>query len=319
MTQLTDADDDFHRGETPDQSWTETSWFAAQVPERDLCLWVYPLWRRELAIMSCGIYLWDTTGEEVWELPYFRSWWHMPIPEDIRPTSFSLSNDLSYATIEPMQSYAVNYTDGEDLSFEFTFNGIHPARGVGVEGGHGHLDQFGQIAGEIVLGRERIAIACIEMRDRTWSPRRESRGGAHVCYSYGATSSDCGFQVSNRYRSQTGQYELLGGFVLGPQGERAITSATQTINRDEHGRPVGIEISARTDDGVGLEITGQVISRLSMPATPWFSWASTVLWTLPNGVQAYGEYQDTWGLGHLRKTLRGSGSPNLSQEGDSNG
>ncbi len=63
--------------------------------ERGLGVWTYPLFRPRLGIMSCGIYVWDTGGEEIWQLPYYRMFWHLPFPSDQRLTRLALSNSLS--------------------------------------------------------------------------------------------------------------------------------------------------------------------------------------------------------------------------------
>lgn len=307
MARLSPADDHFHYGTTDDRSWTETSWFAAQVPERDLCVWTYPLFRSELDVMGCAMYVWDRSGENPFELPYYRLWWHMPFPKDQSPTDFKLSNGLQYELIEPLKKYRVRYDDGEELKLDFVFDGIHPAKGVGViENGPGHIDQFGHVTGEIELRGERHRIDCIEMRDRTWSPRRESRQGAYVSYSYGASGADSGFQLSKRYSRRRASFEFLGGFVLTPEGEIEAKAGDVEVSRDRDGRPLAVQLEIERADGKTYKAQGEVISRLAMPPTPtWFAWACTVKWTLDDGSIAYGEHQDTWGLQVLRAARRG--------------
>ena len=99
---ITAADDAFHPGTTEDRSWTETCWFAAAVPERGLAIWTYPLFRPELGIMSCGIYVWEPGAEELWQLPYYRTWWHLPIPPDAALERLELPNGLRYERLEPL-------------------------------------------------------------------------------------------------------------------------------------------------------------------------------------------------------------------------
>ena len=97
---ITAADDGFHPGTTDDRSWTETCWFAAAVPERGLAVWTYPLFRPELGIMSCGIYVWAPGAEELWQLPYYRTWWHLPIPPDADLAHLELPNGLRYERLD---------------------------------------------------------------------------------------------------------------------------------------------------------------------------------------------------------------------------
>ena len=306
MTALTAADDRLHPGKTEDRSWTETAWFAAAAPERGLCVWTYPLFRPELGVMSCGIYVWDPGGEELWQLPYYRTWWHLPIPEEADLTNLALPNGLAYECLEPLTAYRVRYEDGDALRLDVTFRALHPPHGVGVvPGGRGHLDQFGRVTGELWLGGERIEIDCVEMRDRTWSPRRESRQRAFLTYSYGATAEGSGFHVSTRYDHERGRNQLLTGFVLRDGEARALSQGECEVDRDGQGRPVAMTVRAAGDGDETVEARGEVLSRLAMPSTPWFVWACVVRWTLADGTSAFGEHQDTWAPAALRERLRG--------------
>ena len=304
---LSEADDRFHPASTEDRTWTETSWFAAAVPERGMGIWTYPLFRPELGIMSCGIYVWQAGGDELWELPYYRTWWHLPIPDDIEPTRFALPTGLAYECLEPLTSYRVTYRDGDEIALDMTFAALHPPHAVGVvAGGHGHLDQLGRVTGELVLGGERIPIDCVEMRDRSWSPRRESRQSNYLTYSYGASSGGSAFHVSTRLDRRSGGRALLTGFVLRDGETVGLRDAGCEVRRDVRGRPEVIEIRGVDEHGETVEATGEVVGRLSMPSTPWFVWACIVRWTLPDGSEAYGEHQDTWSPALLRAELRGA-------------
>ena len=299
------VDDGFHPPRSDDRSWTETAWFAAAVPERGLVVWTYPLFRPELGIMSCGVYVWETGAEELWELPYYRTWWHLPIPEGIEATRFALPNGLSYECLEPLRAYRITYADGDAMRLDVTFRALHPPHRVGVvPGGRGHLDQLGRVTGELWLHGERLVVDCIEMRDRTWSPRRESRQDTFLSYSYGAGADGSGFHVSTRRRGGGAGQEMLTAYALRDGAARALTDATCEIARDDRGRPVAVRVHAAGGDGPGLEARGEVMSRIALPSTPWFVWACLMRWTLPDGSHAYGEHQDTWSPGMLRAFLR---------------
>lgn len=298
------ADDRLHPGRTEDRSWTETAWFAAAVPERGLAVWTYPLFRPELGVMSCGIYVWEPGAEELWQLPYYRTWWHLPLPEGLDLTRFRLPNGLGYECLEPLTSYRITYADGEALELDLTFCALHPAHAVGVvAGGHGHLDQLGSVRGEIVLNGESIEVDCIEMRDRTWSPRRESRQRAYVTYSYGAATGG-GFHLSTRHDPELGENRILTGFRLVDGAVRPFEGGSCTVDRDAGGRPLRVRLTAVDADGGEFEAAGEVVSRLAMPSTPWFVWACLVRWTLADGSEAFGEHQDTWSPAALRGLQR---------------
>ncbi len=302
---LSPADDDFHPVVREPETWTETSWFAAAVPERGLGLWTYPLFRPGLGIMACTIYVWETGASDPWDLPYWRWWWHMPIPAGIQPTRFELPNGLVYRTVRAMSAYELAYTAEDGLSFELSWEALHPAHPLGVADGVGHLDQLGRVQGEIRLHGERIAVDCVEMRDRTWGPRRESRQATWLGYSYGSGEDGFAFHASTRLDRRTGEWTPMTGFRLGPDGTRAVTGVRREVHRDERGRPVAVTLELTDDRGETLQLEGEVVSLLSHPTTPFFVWVSLVRWTLPDGRQAFGEDQDTWSPGKLREHLAG--------------
>jgi hypothetical protein len=299
------ADDNFHAAVREPDTWTETSWFCAQVPERGLGLWMYPVFRPGLGILACTIYAWGPGTTEPWELPYWRCWWHMPIPQNIQPTAFELPNGLRYRVREPMTAYELSYPASDGLSFDLSFTAIHDPHPLGVGGGIGHLDQLGRLQGEMVLHGEHIEIDCIEMRDRTWGPRRENRQETCLGYSYGATADGSfAFHASTRLDRHTGEWKLMTGFVLGRgDSTRMVASVARTVTRDERGRPTAVKLTIVDDQGESLHVTGTVVSLLSHIATPFFVWVSLVRWRLPDGREAFGEDQDTWSPGKLRSFL----------------
>jgi hypothetical protein len=303
---LSAADDGFHRSRTADRSWTETAWFAGAVPERGLVVWTYPLFRPELGIMSCAVYVWEPGAEELWELPYHRTWWHLPIPEGIEATRFALPNGLSYECLEPLTAYRITYADGDEISLDMTFRALHPPHAVGVvAGGRGHLDQLGRVTGELWLDGERLEIDCLEMRDRTWSPRRESRQSNFLTYSYGAGPGGGGFLLSTRRARDGDGREVITAFTLRDGAVTPMTGGACEIARDDRGRPAAVRVTGTDGEGRPVVADGEVVSRVAMPSTPWFVWACMVKWTLPDGSQMYGEHQDTWSPALLRAHLRG--------------
>jgi hypothetical protein len=266
-------------------------------------VWTYPLFRPRLGIMSCGVYVWETGAEELWQLPYYRTYWHLPFPTDQQLTGLSLAQGLSYTCLEPLTRYRIEYEDGDALTLDLTFEALHEPHEHGVSGGMGHLDQLGRVTGRMVLYGELIDVDCIEMRDRTWGLRRESRQQTALAYDYGARSSTSGFHCSTLLDRSSGEYRLMTGFVLRETGLRRIAEAVRNVERDAHGRPQRVLLEGRDEDGAAFDVSGSVVSRFGMPSTPWFNWVSLMRWTLPDGSEAYGEDQETWSPEQLR-TLR---------------
>lgn len=301
------ADDEFHPVTRDEDSWTETCWFAAAVPERGMGIWTYPLFRPRLGIMSCGVYVWEAGAEELWQLPYYRVWWHMRFPSDQRLTSLRLDNGLSYDTLEPLRRYRVGYVDGDALTIDLEFTALHEPHALLGRRGVGHLDQLCRVTGEVVLYGERIAVDCIEMRDRTWGPRREAKQSTALAYDYGARSATSGFHCSSLLDHETGTYRLLTGYVLRPDGLHQVAEARRSAERDDMGRPVEIRVEGTDTAGDAFEATGTVVSRFGKPSTPWFNWVSMVRWRLPDGSEAFGEDQETWSPERFRSMRRAAG------------
>jgi hypothetical protein len=301
---LSPRDDELHAPRALDPTWAETAWFAAQIPERQLGIWTYPLFRTNLGVMSCAIYVWggdaDTRTGELWRQPYYRLYWHQPIPDGLRLTDFELPLGLSYKVLEPLTKYEVRYRDGDAISLELTFEAIHPPHELGISGGRGHIDQLGRVTGELVLGGERMEIDCIEMRDRTWSPRRERRDGTWLSYSYGAVDTRNAFHCATRIGADR-EIELLGGFTLIDGVFTELRAGARTVERDRDGRPVRIHVQATDQNGRRVEATGTVESLMAMNTSPYFVFVSQVHWTLEDGREAWGEDQDTWSPGMFRE------------------
>jgi hypothetical protein len=307
---LTGQDDELHPPRPGEASWAETAWFAAAVPERGLVLWLYPLFRTTLGVMSCSVYAWGPGATELWQQPYYRQYWHVPIPSGFTLSDFTLDTGLSYRCEAPLRQYHLHYADAsepEALRFEATWTAVQSPQPVGVTGDYGHLDQLGRVTGELVLGGEHIAVDCVEMRDRTWSPRRESRQNTWLGYSYGARldgeNSDGGgltaFHCCVR-RVDDGTQQLLTGFRAASGQTVALTQAQRRVTRDDRGQPVIVEITASGVDGNPFTARGEVVSQLALHTSPYFVWVSLVRWTLPDGSTAWGEDQDTWSPGLLR-------------------
>ena len=66
---LVPEDDRFHPPETDDPWWTETVWFAWNVPERNLLGYFYPAFRANIGVQFGGVLVVDDTATLPWELP----------------------------------------------------------------------------------------------------------------------------------------------------------------------------------------------------------------------------------------------------------
>lgn len=301
---LTAADDRFHPPTSDEPTWAETAWFAARIPSEDVVVWFYPLFRPQLGVMSCAVYAFGPGHQELWELPYYRPYWHLPIPEDLTGAcDFSLPNSLSYETLEPLRRYRIRYDDPGQLSADLEFTGLHDAHPLGVQDGRGHLDQLGRLQGVITLHGREHEVDCVEMRDRTWSPRREARERTRLGYSYGGRLDGPGFHCSTRFTTEEAPV-FMTGFLLEGDTKVDLADARRDVERDDRGRPTRILLDLVAGDGRRLHVTGRVRGQMTIVTSPYCVFVSDVVWTLPDGTTVDGEDQDTWSPGRLRAFLR---------------
>ena len=83
-------DDRFHPPSSDDPYWTETCWFTFAVPERKLSAQLYPFFRPNQGVTSCGAFVWDDGASERWRCLYSKNLWHVPLPADADLTDLEL-------------------------------------------------------------------------------------------------------------------------------------------------------------------------------------------------------------------------------------
>lgn len=301
---LSDADDRLHTPVQDDPWWTETAWFGFAVPERGLCGSVYQIYRTTQGVMATAVYVWRPGHEDLRELPYYRTFWHLPIPDDAHPCDNELPSGLSVRTVRPMSAYTLRYDDPE-LILDLQWEASMPAQPLHVSGGMGHLDQLGRVTGQMQLHGETLEVDCIEMRDRSWTPRRETSRRTRRGYVYGATGDGRnGFFVATNVAPGAEVDESVGGWVLDDGAVRPVDAGHRTVHRDAECRPTSVEIDLEVA-GRPQRWVGEVHSRLALPTSPYFAWMSLTSWTSDTGVEAWGEDHDSWSPARWRAFRQG--------------
>lgn len=301
IPQLTDADDGLHAPAVDDPFWTETAWFGFAVPERRLAGAIYPVFRTNQGVCSSGVYVWDDTAEVMHEALYARNYWHLPMPEDL--TNLDLASGLRYEVREPLHRYGIHYSDGDELILDLEFEALHHPHAP-LLGPTGHFDQLGRVTGTMVLHGEELAIDCFEMRDRSWSVRRD-QGSVRAAYDYAAAGPDTGFLAMSI--SNGTEFPVLAGFHLHDGKAIPLTGGTRQIIDDVEGRPATVRVEATDEVGCEIEAVGTCVNRLAFQSSPnYFAWMSLTHWVL-NGEPAWGEDQDVWSPDLLRRARREGG------------
>lgn len=298
MRTVTPADDSFHEPADPDIYWTETAWFGFHVPDLDLAGAVYPVFRPNQGVCSAGVYVWDATAESQHEIRYSRNWWHLPIP-DHDLTELTLPIGLRYEVVEPLRTYGVRFADGEELELDLTYHALHPPHAPMV-GATGHLDQACHVTGHLVLHGERIEVACVDMRDRSWSIRKD-QGQVRAGYDYGTTASGDVFLAMSMGGGDS--QVVVAGYRLVDGEMRAVTGGRRVVGRDGI-RPTVVRLHLTDEAGAELEASGEPRNRFAFQSSPnYFAWMSLTEWTV-GGASAWGQSQDVWSPDLLRAASR---------------
>jgi len=288
------ADDRLHEPALDDPWWTETAWFGFSHPDTGLCGSIYQIYRTVQGVMATAVYVWLPGGEALHELPYYRTFWHLPIPPGAQPCDNELPSGLSIRTVAPMRAYAIHYTDPGELELTLDWQAVIEAQPFHVANGMGHLDQLGRVTGTITLQGDTIPIDCVEMRDRSWTPRRESSSRTRRGYTYGSTADGRdGFFAATTVEPGTNDDVAVGGWIVLGGRVWPTSAGRRTVTRDDLGRPIAVDLEL-TVEGVTRRWHGQVESRLALPTTPYFAWMSLTTWTDESGRSLTGEDHDSW-------------------------
>ncbi len=293
---FTAADDGFHFDVMTDRWWeTETSWFAFHNEERRLGGWLYTMVRPNIGTVAGGVWVWDDSARQPWEVLYCANYSAMPLDRSQDLTDATLSNGVSIKVIEPTMSYALGYNDGDRLTVDLRFDGVmapHPLAAVGSTFGSAHhFDQFGRVTGHIVVLGERIPIDSISMRDRTWGPRPEHRP-RQAAYVTGAVDAEEGFlavtnttpdgdPISYGFLRRDGRIANLA------EGERRVERDPATGWVTEI-RIDAVDLEGRELHAVGVPVSGMVINRHL-----FIDNNSLLRWDI-DGREGWGEDQDMW-------------------------
>lgn len=302
--------------------WMETFWTSFNVPERKMGGWFYNQVLKnqgEHGICNGGAWVWDAS-----EAPalYQRNQSGLalpPGPRDLR--DIALPNGNTIKVLEPLSKYHMTYTDPGKFESDLIFEAVmepnpHPAGCAPFWKGR-HWDQAMHVTGEIVLHGERIAIDCLSVRDRSWSPRRprdsaranDTSGGrepqraapatgAHsditkplrkpfnIGYIFGTASPRDAFLVYTMViqgEEDRGDFTTTGYLVRDGVWAHLVEGERRCLVDPDHGWIWRIEYEGVDSLGRRLEVEGEQVSNHGT-ATGLFYWK----W---NGVEGWGENQ----------------------------
>ena len=283
-------DDEFHPPTTDDPEWSETCWFSFGVPERRLSGQLYPFFRPNLGVCAGAAYVWDDTGDQLWNVLYAKNFWHLPIPD--QPLSdISIANGIRYRCVEDQRVYDVGYDDpdGDELLIALNYTAVAPPNYLG----QGHLDQPGRFTGKIVLRGEEITVDCFGMRDRSWGVRSQfGTGHGHVGYSYGAADERNGFHSIVMHDHDT----LIHGHLMreGVWGKLVEGRRTVAERDPATGYQRRVVVEARDEHGRELRAEGRALNAFGIQINPNLASMDCMMeWDI-DGVAGHGQDNDDW-------------------------
>jgi hypothetical protein len=302
VTDSSHPDDRFHPPQSDDPYWTETCWFTFAVPERRLSAQLYPFFRTNQGVCSAGAYVWDPSGDQLWNARYAKNFWHLRIP-DQDLTDIALPNGIRYRCVEAQHRYELAYDDpdGDDLHIELTFTAVGRPNYLG----HSHLDQPGRYTGTIVLDGERIEVDAFGFRDRSWGIRSQfGPGFGPGGYSYATAGPDHGFHTitmdfGSGYNSIHGYYMRDGQWAKLASATRVVTERDGTT-----GFPLAVTVTGADETGREFEARGRCLNRIGLHLNPnLFTVNCLTEWEL-DGARCFGEDHDNWSATGARKFFR---------------
>lgn len=301
-TTSTHPDDEFHPPTSDDPYWTETCWFTFAAPSRRLSGQLYPFFRTNQGVCSAGAYVWDDSGDQLWNVRYAKNFWHLPIPD--QPLSdITLPNGIHYRCVEPQHRYELAYDDpdGDDLTIRLTYTSVAGPNYLGES----HLDQPGRYTGTIVLGGEEIEVDAFGFRDRSWGPRSQfGPGFGSGGYSYATVSESHGFHtITMDFGSG---YQSIHGYYMRDGEWAKMASATRVVTErhPDSGFPLAVEVNGADETGREFRASGRCLNRIGLHLNPnLFTVNCLTEWDL-DGEHGFGEDHDNWSAAGARKFFR---------------
>src|SRR3546814_17923170 len=116
--------------------------------------------------MATAVYVWAPGREDLRELPYYRTFWHLPIPDGAQPLNNELPSGLTISTEEALWTYRLRYADTAEPTFDLPFEGFHEAHPFHASTAMGHHDQLRSVTVAPTLNRPKNHITAIKTHTR---------------------------------------------------------------------------------------------------------------------------------------------------------
>lgn len=322
---ITPSDIEFHTPANADYLWAETNYFAFSVPEENLLVSVYVVYRKGLGVMSADVTVFGAVVDNRAECLYVDNHQHLPAPE--RLTDLSTPNGLKIRTTSP-RDYRIDYVGFDDTEIHVDFKGLmepfdihdpahspkatpHDAKakveGSGFGSGYGgHFDLTCHVTGTLKVRGKEYQVDCIETMDHSWGPRPETHMPS-IGWMHAHFSKDLALHwiLLCDYQKPVGQQQTLAhGYVMENGQVYGLTDLKISTIRN------GVVTVAHTVEAT--DVRGKVwrLHGTVQVGSPWVCYISTMVyvcnmrWTLPDGSIGYGVSQENHAI-QLLNSQRG--------------
>jgi len=293
-------DDDALHEPSGDFYETETFWYSFFVPERSIGAWLYASVRQNAGVTGGGMWLWDATATDPWEIPFYEQFSMLRLPHDRGPDRLLFPTGMSIVRTDPLYGYDLTYADRDRMHVELQFQAVEAPvpllSGAPPYPKAHHFDQTGHVAGRFVLDGSAVEVDCYAMRDRSWGPRAE-RGYHRVGYTWGADEA-VSFLT---YSSPTAESdEVHTGYVRRDGVTGRIESGRRVVARDPaEGWVTGIELDVTDSSGRRHRAAAEASSRMILPGATNICINTSLRWDV-DGRVLHGEDQDVWPIKEWR-------------------
>lgn len=179
--------------------WAETNAWTLYLPEEEMMVVVYALFRKPHGIVLTNVYVVKGFCRYPYEALHNDFYVHLPIPAGVEIGKYQLANGLSVEVTKAPMGYKVDYVARDGTELHFTYEGLMPPydiqdprmdpitavrskealaehQGFGTAY-NGHFDHTGHYVGVLKLRGKTYPIDNVSTMDHSWGVRPESRSG----------------------------------------------------------------------------------------------------------------------------------------------
>jgi len=290
-TGITDDHERLHPVLDPSPHWSDSLYFNAWDPASDTFLMT------RIAVLANAGHV--TAGMIVWRagsLPYAYGRELSAVPA----TDWDVMavDGLTYRMLAAGRSWAVQLAD-EAAQAHLEWHGTgdatsydaHPGGPLPRAVAWGHYEQTCRVAGDLVVGGDRIRFDGFGQRDHSWGFRHWA--GLHQWHWVTGFLTDGRafnlFEVHQHDATTT-----VNGFVHGPDGDEYVVGVTRDLQRAADGGAAACQLRLTLADGSTLDVTGERAGG-SIPVRPAHDQTvivhETPIRLSSGGVEGYGIYE----------------------------